>query len=102
MWAHAAVTRLVIKSVGVGSRRALDRSASPPRGQPSAEHCAFELAPGCAFALYCVAVDSVAKRPLRIGFIGFGEAGSTIARGLRSAGVEQLFAYDVAADSADR
>src|SRR5215468_9619184 len=32
---------------------------------------------------------------LSIGFIGFGEAGSTIARGLRSAGVERIFAYDV-------
>jgi 3-hydroxyisobutyrate dehydrogenase len=30
-----------------------------------------------------------------VGFIGFGEAGSTIARGLRSAGVERLFAYDI-------
>jgi 3-hydroxyisobutyrate dehydrogenase len=32
---------------------------------------------------------------LNIGFIGFGEAGSCIARGLRSAGVTQLFAYDI-------
>lgn len=31
-----------------------------------------------------------------VGFIGFGEAGSTIARGLRSAGLERLFAYDIA------
>jgi 3-hydroxyisobutyrate dehydrogenase-like beta-hydroxyacid dehydrogenase len=30
-----------------------------------------------------------------VGFIGFGEAGSTIARGLRGAGVERLFAYDI-------
>ena len=30
-----------------------------------------------------------------IGFIGFGEAGSTIARGLRSAGADRLFAYDI-------
>jgi 3-hydroxyisobutyrate dehydrogenase-like beta-hydroxyacid dehydrogenase len=30
-----------------------------------------------------------------IGFIGFGEAGSTIATGLRSAGVERIFAYDI-------
>jgi len=30
-----------------------------------------------------------------VGFIGFGEAGSTIARGLRSAGVERIFAYDI-------
>jgi 3-hydroxyisobutyrate dehydrogenase-like beta-hydroxyacid dehydrogenase len=34
---------------------------------------------------------------LTVGFIGFGEAGSTIARGLRSAGVERIFAYDVKA-----
>ena len=32
---------------------------------------------------------------LAVGFIGFGEAGSTIARGLRSAGVERIFAYDI-------
>src|SRR5215468_5208080 len=32
---------------------------------------------------------------LSIGFVGFGEAGSAIARGLRSAGVERIFAYDV-------
>jgi 3-hydroxyisobutyrate dehydrogenase-like beta-hydroxyacid dehydrogenase len=37
-----------------------------------------------------------------IGFIGFGEAGFTIGRGLRTAGVERLFAYDIATDSADR
>jgi len=30
-----------------------------------------------------------------VGFIGFGEAGSTIARGLRSAGIERIFAYDI-------
>jgi 3-hydroxyisobutyrate dehydrogenase-like beta-hydroxyacid dehydrogenase len=30
-----------------------------------------------------------------VGFIGFGEAGSTLARGLRSAGVERIFAYDI-------
>jgi len=35
-----------------------------------------------------------------VGFIGFGEAGSTIAGGLRTAGVEQIVAYDIAA--ADR
>jgi 3-hydroxyisobutyrate dehydrogenase-like beta-hydroxyacid dehydrogenase len=33
-----------------------------------------------------------------VGFIGFGEAGSTIARGLRSAGVEHIFAYDIKTD----
>jgi 3-hydroxyisobutyrate dehydrogenase-like beta-hydroxyacid dehydrogenase len=34
-----------------------------------------------------------------IGFIGFGEAGSTIARGLRSAGATGLFAYDIQTDA---
>jgi len=34
-----------------------------------------------------------------IGFIGFGEAGSTIAQGLRSAGAGRLFAYDIQADA---
>lgn len=37
-----------------------------------------------------------------IGFIGFGEAGSSIAAGLRSAGVERLFAFDIASDAAPR
>ncbi len=37
-----------------------------------------------------------------IGFVGFGEAGFTIGNGLRSAGIDQLFAYDIATDSADR
>jgi 3-hydroxyisobutyrate dehydrogenase-like beta-hydroxyacid dehydrogenase len=32
-----------------------------------------------------------------VGFIGFGEAGSTIASGLRSAGVERLVTFDIAA-----
>jgi 3-hydroxyisobutyrate dehydrogenase-like beta-hydroxyacid dehydrogenase len=36
---------------------------------------------------------------MRIGFIGFGEAGSTIAGGLRSAGIDRLFAYDINADA---
>jgi 3-hydroxyisobutyrate dehydrogenase-like beta-hydroxyacid dehydrogenase len=39
---------------------------------------------------------------LAIGFVGFGEAGFTIGNGLRSAGVGQLFAYDIATGSADR
>ena len=39
---------------------------------------------------------------MTIGFIGFGEAGFTIGRGLRSAGLERLFAYDIAAGSRDR
>ena len=37
-----------------------------------------------------------------VGFIGFGEAGFTIGNGLRSAGLDRLFAYDIAADSPDR
>jgi 3-hydroxyisobutyrate dehydrogenase-like beta-hydroxyacid dehydrogenase len=39
---------------------------------------------------------------IRIGFIGFGEAGFTIGNGLRSAGVDRILAYDIASDSADR
>jgi 3-hydroxyisobutyrate dehydrogenase-like beta-hydroxyacid dehydrogenase len=35
------------------------------------------------------------KFMIPVGFIGFGEAGSTIAGGLRSAGVERIFAYDI-------
>ncbi len=38
---------------------------------------------------------------IAIGFIGFGEAGSTIARGLRAAGVERIFAYDIKAKTSD-
>jgi 3-hydroxyisobutyrate dehydrogenase-like beta-hydroxyacid dehydrogenase len=37
-----------------------------------------------------------------IGFIGFGEAGFTIANGLRSAGAGSICAFDIASDSADR
>ena len=33
---------------------------------------------------------------MKIGFIGFGEAGYTIGRALREAGLEELFAYDIA------
>jgi 3-hydroxyisobutyrate dehydrogenase-like beta-hydroxyacid dehydrogenase len=36
-----------------------------------------------------------------IGFVGFGEAGSTIARGLRSSGVERVFAYDIKPKTSD-
>ena len=36
-----------------------------------------------------------------IGFIGFGEAGSTIARGLRSAGLDRIFAYDIKPKTSD-
>ena len=39
---------------------------------------------------------------MQIGFIGFGEAGFTIGKGLRDAGVEQVFAYDIATHSRDR
>ena len=37
-----------------------------------------------------------------VGFIGFGEAGFTIGNGLRSAGIERLFAYDIATDNPAR
>ena len=37
-----------------------------------------------------------------IGFVGFGEAGFTIGNGLRSAGLERLFAYDIATDGPAR
>jgi 3-hydroxyisobutyrate dehydrogenase-like beta-hydroxyacid dehydrogenase len=37
-----------------------------------------------------------------IGFIGFGEAGFTIASGLRSAGITDIEAYDIAWETADR
>jgi 3-hydroxyisobutyrate dehydrogenase-like beta-hydroxyacid dehydrogenase len=37
-----------------------------------------------------------------IGFIGFGEAGYTIAQGLRESGVDRISAYDIASDTADR
>jgi len=36
-----------------------------------------------------------------VGFIGFGEAGSTIALGLRPAGIDRLFAFDIKTSSAD-
>jgi 3-hydroxyisobutyrate dehydrogenase-like beta-hydroxyacid dehydrogenase len=36
------------------------------------------------------------------GFIGFGEAGSTIAGGLRTAGVERIVTFDIAADDPRR
>jgi 3-hydroxyisobutyrate dehydrogenase-like beta-hydroxyacid dehydrogenase len=35
---------------------------------------------------------------LSIGFVGFGEAGSHIAKGLKSAGLTRIFAFDVAPD----
>ena len=36
-----------------------------------------------------------------VGFVGFGEAGSTIARGLKSAGLEPLYAYDIKPKTSD-
>src|SRR4051812_15129581 len=33
---------------------------------------------------------------LSIGFVGFGEAGSHIAKGLKSAGLSRIFAFDIA------
>src|SRR6185312_14826414 len=38
---------------------------------------------------------------ITIGFIGFGEAGSTIARGLKSAGVARIVAYDIQPKTSD-
>src|SRR5215475_11933095 len=38
---------------------------------------------------------------MQIGFIGFGEAGSSIARGLRSADVSGIHAFDINADAPD-
>src|SRR5262252_6639383 len=35
---------------------------------------------------------------LSIGFVGFGEAGSSIAKGLKSAGISRIFAFDIAPD----
>jgi 3-hydroxyisobutyrate dehydrogenase len=37
-----------------------------------------------------------------LGFIGFGEAGFTLAAGLRAAGVGSIAAFDIASDTADR
>jgi len=36
-----------------------------------------------------------------VGFIGFGEAGSTIAGGLAEAGADRIFAFDIAADDSE-
>ena len=38
---------------------------------------------------------------MTVGFIGFGEAGSTIAGGLAESGVDRIFAYDIAALDAE-
>jgi 3-hydroxyisobutyrate dehydrogenase-like beta-hydroxyacid dehydrogenase len=35
---------------------------------------------------------------LTVGFVGFGEAGSHIARGLKAAGCSQVVAFDIAPD----
>jgi len=40
--------------------------------------------------------------PPSVGFVGFGEAGSTIAKGLRSAGITSLAAYDIAVNDTVR
>jgi len=39
---------------------------------------------------------------MKVGFIGFGEAGFSIGRGLRAAGLPELFAYDIQTTSTDR
>jgi 3-hydroxyisobutyrate dehydrogenase len=39
---------------------------------------------------------------MKVGFIGFGEAGYTIGKGLRAAGLGPLFAYDIAWQSSER
>lgn len=39
---------------------------------------------------------------MKVGFIGFGEAGYTIGKGLRAAGLDELFAYDIAWQSGER
>jgi len=36
---------------------------------------------------------------ITVGFLGFGEAGSNIAKGLRAAGLKEIFAYDIDAAS---
>ena len=36
---------------------------------------------------------------MKIGFIGFGEAGFNIAKGLRCAGVARIFAFDINAET---
>ena len=42
------------------------------------------------------------RSPLTIGFVGFGEAGFTIGRGLTSAGATSISAYDIATHTSDR
>ena len=38
------------------------------------------------------------KNEITVGFIGFGEAGSNIAKGLKSAGLTRIFAFDIQPD----
>ena len=45
---------------------------------------------------------SVNDSSLAIAFLGFGEAGFTIGKGLREAGVSAVYAYDIATDTPDR
>jgi 3-hydroxyisobutyrate dehydrogenase-like beta-hydroxyacid dehydrogenase len=42
------------------------------------------------------------QEELSIGFIGFGEAGSNIAKGLQSAGITRIFAFDIDPDRVRR
>src|SRR5215467_3503348 len=39
------------------------------------------------------------NQELTIGFVGFGEAGSNIAKGLKSAGLTRIFAFDIDPDN---
>ncbi len=47
-------------------------------------------------------MDTETEKHLAIGFVGFGEAGYHIAKGLRGAGVASLLAYDLHAQTAGR
>ena len=42
------------------------------------------------------------SKEIRIGFVGFGEAGFHLAKGLRSAGAAQICAYDIQANSSEK
>src|ERR1700740_2428203 len=44
---------------------------------------------------FLLASDRYPALMLRVGFVGFGEAGFHIAKGLREAGFESLFAFDI-------
>src|SRR5262245_47244419 len=39
------------------------------------------------------------RNELKIGFVGFGEAGYNLAKGLRGVGVTRMFAYDINTDA---